>query len=323
MDKMLKRKYMSEFGLTVYTSHHILIPISELDNIDDNIDYHLYSIMASNKLIVDKHSINLSKEGFSCIIIEVNEDIENKIFIKNLILHKDIDHSKMQVDLVYPYESITFKGVSQNNEEFNITVDTLSLTYNLTMDIPWNLDVLYIGQSYGENGERKAQDRLKSHSTFQKILSDCHSKYHNKKLYLFLMEMTPLLTTTFDGISKNYEKSDEEDKAHMSKIFENLPQYKQIINISEAALINYFKPKYNVNFVENFPDKAHLGYTQYYNLDYNHLTVEIDMDFTILGGVIFSSHSNSIDRRNRYIKYSLHNEKVRKNMYDIFKPTNL
>jgi|GEM_PF-3100290 len=34
----------------------------------------------------------------------------------------------------------------------------------------------------------------------------------------------------------------------------------QIINITEAALINYFKPPYNVNFVENFPNVRHKGY---------------------------------------------------------------
>lgn len=320
---MIKRKYMAEFGLTVFTSYRNLFPISELENVEDDVDYHLYSIMASNKLIIDKSSIVQSEEGISFVINELKDNTENRIFIKNFLLHEDIDHSKIKIELQYPYESITFKGSSKNNEPFNITLDTHYLVYFCNLTLPWNLEILYIGQSYGENGERKAQDRLKSHSTFQKILSDCHSKYQDKKLYLFLMEMTPLLMTTFDGRSKDYEKSDEEDKAHISKIFENPPQYKQIINISEAALINYFKPKYNVNFIENFPDKAHLGYKQYYDLDYNHLTVEIDMDFSIRGGVIFSSHNNSIDRRNRYIKYSLHNEKFRKNMYDIFKPTNL
>ncbi len=319
---MIKRKYMAEFGLTVFTSYRNLIPISELDNIEDDNDYHLYSIMASNKLIIDKSSIILSEEGVSCIILKIQENIENKIFINNLLLHEDIDHSKIEFDLKYPYETITFKGLSKSNTPFDITVDTHYLAYFYASGLSWDLEVLYIGQSYGENGERKAQDRLKSHSTFQKILSDCHSKYQDKKLYLFLMEMTPLLTTTFDGISKNYEKSDEEDKKHIEQIFANPPKYKQIINISEAALINYFKPKYNVNFIENFPDKAHIGYRQYYDLDYNHLTVEIDMDFSIPNNVIFSSKTNNLDRRNRFVKYSLHNEKFRKNMYDIFKLTN-
>ncbi len=32
-------------------------------------------------------------------------------------------------------------------------------------------------------------------------------------------------------------------------------------------MINYFKPEYNINFVENFPDENHRGYRQYFDLD--------------------------------------------------------
>ena len=39
-------------------------------------------------------------------------------------------------------------------------------------------------------------------------------------------------------------------------------KYNQIINITEAAMINYFKPPYNINFIDNFPDKNHKGYSQ-------------------------------------------------------------
>src|ERR1700731_1186370 len=35
-----------------------------------------------------------------------------------------------------------------------------------------NLEVIYVGQAYGESGARSAIDRLKAHSTLQKVLAD-------------------------------------------------------------------------------------------------------------------------------------------------------
>ena len=70
-------------------------------------------------------------------------------------------------------------------------------------------------------------------------------------------------------------KSDSEDSEHIKNVICNLPIENQVINIAEAAIINYFKPEYNKMYVENFPDVNHKGYKQYYDLDYNALIVEI------------------------------------------------
>lgn len=64
--------------------------------------------------------------------------------------------------------------------------------------------------------------------------------------------------------------------------------------IVEAAMINYFKPEYNVNFVENFPDKNHKGYRQYFDLDYNMLTIEIDLSFDDAPSVQFYTSTNKV-----------------------------
>ena len=84
---------------------------------------------------------------------------------------------------------------------------------------------------------------------------------------------------SFDGISKVFTKSEDESLEHLKNVCSDLPQENQVINIVEAAMINYFKPEYNINFVENFPDENHRGYRQYFDLDYNSLTVEVDLDF--------------------------------------------
>ena len=134
-----------------------------------------------------------------------------------------------------------------------------------------------------------------------------------------LMEFSPQLNMSFDGITERFTMSEEENQKHMEEVFLNPLEEQQMINITEAALINYFKPEYNVNFVENFPDESHKGYKQYFDLDYNSLFVEIDLDFgDYLMRQLYTS-TNRINSSYDYIHYNLFNDDNRLSMYEIFK----
>lgn len=123
---------------------------------------------------------------------------------------------------------------------------------------------------------------------------------------------------SFDGISKVFTKSEDESLEHLKNVCSDLPQENQVINIVEAAMINYFKPEYNINFVENFPDENHRGYRQYFDLDYNSLTVEVDLDFDNTPSIQLYTDTNRIANSFDFIRYSLFNDNNRKSMYDIF-----
>ena len=90
------------------------------------------------------------------------------------------------------------------------------------------------------------------------------------------------------------------------------------INITEAALINYFKPEYNVNFIDNFPDENHKGYKKYYDLDYNALSVELDLEFDHAPIIQLYTSTNRINSSFDFIRYQLFNDNERSNMYEIF-----
>jgi hypothetical protein len=94
--------------------------------------------------------------------------------------------------------------------------------------------------------------------------------------------------------------------------------YEQVINISEAAIINFFKPLYNEKFIDNFPLDSHQSYKQYYDLDYNALTVEIDMEFEDSPQIALVSSQNKISCVWDFVQYNLFNDPDRKSMYDIF-----
>lgn len=139
------------------------------------------------------------------------------------------------------------------------------------------LEVLYVGQAYAE-GKRSALDRLKSHSTLQKILADIHHNMPDDEILLLAFEYVPYqVTSSFDGIDKAAIR-DERDSKRFSSILDNPLTEHQQICLVEAALIRYFTPTYNHVYKESFPATDQAILTSCYSLDFSGLIVEIDTE---------------------------------------------
>jgi hypothetical protein len=261
------------------------------------------------KLTFLKHSFVVRKEGFR-VDINIKSETENRTETFDICFHPYLDHTLFKYTFDKPSKSLTIQA--KNGGGVIARVMSLYLEQRGHLDC----EIVYIGQSFGKNGERDALSRLKSHSTLQEIQADHLFQSPESDIAITLWEFTPRLLTSFDGRTKNYEKSMEEDSKHMEEILKDPPLKinKQIINITEAALINYFKPEYNDKFKNNFPDVEHLGYKYYYDLDFNSVLVELDPT---------AINVNLYSKEKKYkifnpIKYTLHPENVRKSMFDIF-----
>jgi len=299
----MERKYMAEAGLNVYTSHKTLIPVENLQELEsiDKRKYHIYSILSYPQMYFSKEKTYTDNDGISICLFSTNNGVETEYVLQKMKIHDDLNHSNILFNTTYPYVSLEIEindnAFMQLHPEFVVNPITiyahdLFFSYSYQLVSKQEYEVLCIGQSYGKRGERTAITRLSSHPTLQTILTDCQSKYSDKHIYLLLLEVTPLLNMTFDGISKKYTKSIEESDKHLEDVLQNLPEEQQIVNISEAALINYFKPPYNKNFIENFPNKSHKGYKQYFDLDYNCFSFEMDLEFNYCAPVQLYSSSN-------------------------------
>ena len=149
-------------------------------------------------------------------------------------------------------------------------------------------EVLYVGQAYAE-GRRSAFERLKSHSTLQKILAENQYNSPDNETFLFTFEYAPYrFITQMDGRAKNAIK-DERDSDRFTSILENPLTEHQQICLTEAALIRYFSPKYNEIYKESFPSPSHKILQQCYELDFSGLIVEINTDE--LGFFLYSQKS--------------------------------
>ncbi|WP_160171765.1 hypothetical protein [Endozoicomonas elysicola] len=137
------------------------------------------------------------------------------------------------------------------------------------------LEVLYIGQAFG-NGTRSAHERLKSHSTLQKILADSYHKYPDSEISVLMVKFEPYqLLITMDG-SSNVKNDNNVENNRFRSILENSLSEKQQIGIVEAALIRYFQPFYNDKFKIKFPSPKVKVLKKCYELDFSGLVVEIN-----------------------------------------------
>lgn len=309
------RKYFAEFGLDVSTSYKTLIPVEHLEEVNDGHKYHIYFILSCEKIFIEPDSIVQTKNGIFLKLYRIEYGEKSYYPDAKFALDTRIDHNEIKLECKFPYTTLKV----EIDDEKKVTIDSQVILNCQQTCQPWMFNVLYVGQSYGKDGSRLAQERLLSHSTLQKILTDCNSKYPDKRIYIFLLELNPILNTTMDGISKVYSVSENDEQAHFKNVFDNPLKMNQIVNITEAALINYFKPHYNEKFVDNFPNTNHKGYTQYFDLDYHSLVVELDLEFDYpYPDIQFYSEANSIKSSWNFIEYNLHNDPNRSSMYELF-----
>ena len=130
-----------------------------------------------------------------------------------------------------------------------------------------SLEVLYVGQAYGSNGERTAPDRLRSHSTLQAIYSRVISRSPDQEIWLSLWSFDTKLLLSMDGRWSQYQTPLEEDDAHLDQVWDTPLNEQQKINLTEAAIIYYFQPEFNVQFKNEFPSPVHSTYAQCYSCD--------------------------------------------------------
>lgn len=321
------RKYQSEFGLDVYTNYKAIIPPSQLKLIEtDNHKYHIYGILLAPKFFCVPESIVYYTDHFEIKLFSDSFGLHQEYTVP-IAIHDSLNHTKIIIESPHPHSILKVKiedtdwlSLNDENEEMlEIQVGELFdfVANSLVQTLKYK--VLYIGQSYGKRGERSAIDRLSSHETLQQILIDSQRDYPDYEIKIMLLEMAYRLHFGIASAKTPVQECDDADNQHIKNVLTTLPVEQQVINITEAAIINYFKPCYNMTFIENFPSNKHKSYHQYYELDYNDLVVEIDMGFDSYPFVELFSDTAEISSSLAFIHYKLDNNPNRDSMYSMFR----
>lgn len=257
-------------------------------------------------------------------------------FKKGKLTLKLISDEKDRVK--FPVEIIDSEKKPLDIKKLTLSSDSRFLTINggprySSIDVMLNcpnfypgFKVLYIGQAQGKKQSRTANDRLVSHKTLQKIMSDVEQGIldYEIRVLTFSIKETKIATTLGDNFLQDnfsYEEIDRiiKDKKQLDyyseKIQEEMtrfPSSESQINIVEAKLINYFKPQYNVQFKkDNVPNKNHSSYKDYFTQHFNSMIINLSK-FVIgssFADCTFYTDSRSFNPRDEQIDYQIDGNK--------------
>lgn len=313
----MKRKYTTEYCLGFLNSYTAMLTAQQLlsggtmtqGQIESIANCHIYIITARPAPYFKADSIKHENNKLSGTICYKIDGIEKSIEFENYSWK--LEHDAVSLNCKYPYKEI----ISYNAEGKEVTYVAASFLANIFLnpgsdgltDLN-NYEVLYVGQSLGNQGNRNAYDRLKSHSTLQKILSQTGYDYPDKEVMIFMHEFKhENMFTSMDGRAIDADKSDKNEERLMNAI-KNPPDKKQKIGMIEAALIRYFQPYYNEMYKIKFPSTKHKILKSCYALDISGLVVELNtenLNYHLYSSTIISKHHhmaqidlfNSLERR--------------------------
>ncbi|NWJ53052.1 MAG: hypothetical protein HXX14_19540 [Bacteroidetes bacterium] len=318
---MHSRKYVSEFGLNMHLTHTLVLQQDELKMVGKynyfNADNpcHIYLICRRPRILIDPDHFFVNKEKIVFAFkVQRQSSFENlKIEFPNEFMT-----TNFKLNSCYPFN---FFELLKDDEIF-LQGKTAFLFQKYSQKFTEYLDfeVLYIGQSYGVEGARTAPERLQSHSTLQGIYSEAILKNPDCEIWMILTSFEQILITSMDGTKKVNDEEKEMNSDHLHKVTKAFLndglKEQQVINFTEAALIRYFQPPYNIEYKDTFPNPAHTSYSECYDLDINSICIELNTE-----NINCRLFTETIKTNwNHMHDFFLHSHEDRKSMFDFEKP---
>lgn len=315
-----EQKYFTEFALLNASGTCIILRPTDIDNayknppqtIEELKNCHIYTICTRPRIKIDINSIIIEEKeitGFFTFLTELDNKIPFWIHKKSFF--EDFKYFKRSL------EKPDFIEVYSNTDELISTFPEVLLpcTFSRFGDNKYftDLKVVYVGQAYGESGERDAITRLKSHSTLQKILSDINATDYNQEVLICLFRYSdPRYILSMDGHG-NPKITGDVDLNRASTLMSTPPEEKNNITVVEASLIRFFQPKYNKIFKDSFPSTNQKMLHHCYNYDFSGIVTEIDTEDLSIS--LFSDYVKS--SWHHIAKFDLHNETDRRKFFDM------
>ncbi len=279
-----KKKYLSEFAVSLYSARWIITPASQfmsggaMDEQEQEVagNCHIYAI---GKLPIISYCKDSFKYENGNLSGHVMYQIEGKVRKKEFSFEFPLLDNAVEVKLSkYPHrEVVTLDQLGNKIRYLPASIVSMDLKWHFENSELRDIEVLYIGQAFGD-GTRNAFDRLKNHSTLQKILAQAQYESPEYEVQILTFEYAPYrIIYSMDGKAENVI-SDYRDMDRFRSITNNHLSEREQVCLAEAALIRYFQPRYNEIYKDNFPCDKHKILESCYDLDFSGLIVEINTE---------------------------------------------
>ena len=308
-------KNISEFGLNMVASRSVILQDEDVDKLDEHFDgnapkFHIYIIGSRPRITFDPAKFEFTPESIHGAFV-VHRAAE-RIAIPFKCPHPPQGRVD-RLESAWPHTTFTFL---LGDHEVLTGKTALFAAGFPPLREHIDLEVLYVGQSFGTAGEREAADRLQSHATLQQILGEASRLQPDREVWLTLFQFEELVIAAFDGRLGSTDADIEADDGRIDRICSGCVSEQQKINFTEAALIRYFEPRFNKTFRTNFPSPLHKSYAECYALDLNMVAVELGTEELYL-----RLYSQAKARQwIHFATFPLHDQNERRYMLDLLKP---
>lgn len=242
----MTKRLPTEFAIIMNLDKMMILQQSELEFVNqqnyfnEHSPCHLYFVCKRPRLTINPDYFEIDKQTVS---LKIRVHYESKVKEHKLKFYNNLGTTNAQLIAIYPYgkfQIITKKGVWCDAKVSPFVQSYPSLKINSDF---LDMEVLYIGQSYGVDGARTAPDRLKNHSTLQGIYAEAISNNPDSEIWLALASFEQVNIMMMDGRTKFTEEELENDKSRMRHVSDKLNwegiNEQQKINFTEASLIKY------------------------------------------------------------------------------------
>lgn len=313
---MPEQKYFSEVTLGLCNESVALLRPSDINKVRNDPmtpihtkNAHIYAIGKRPRLSIKPNSLH---QDSNYVYGVLHRHIDGERLSRDFRLARTLLNPEAVNFGVSKYPHNKFLALNSKGKEIHILPVTLFIPHILTPFDPWgDVEIIYIGQAFGKAGERSALDRLKDHSTLQKIQADVLSNEPDMEIVILLFNYDhPLRFSIHDGIGKPRITS-EQDEQHYLRVLRTDIRYSDITTLAEAGLIRYFQPHYNTVYKDSFPTSDMKSLQQCYDLDLLALSVELNTEDIYINTY---SHKTSC-REHHMTKYDLHSDAERRRFF--------
>lgn len=288
----IKRKFMAEAGVNLYSSGATVFRPADLYRYGQDVNVraalegcNIYLICRRQRISIDPYTLRVSDGLLHGTFRHHGADIfdfEDFDFFQTRYL-LDNNNQPVRFSIAKTTNSSGFEAVvlDEQNRCSTMPAHALIANTNHKLNNRTDLEVLYVGQAYGKQGARLAVDRLSDHTTFQRILAESAETNPCDEILLlfFRYEHAKNIISTAGDFSAEPTASVDEEQRHLQSSGTLKLDRRTRITLAEAALINYFKPKYNILHKNSFHPKRMKKLKtleKLFELDLTALTVEIN-----------------------------------------------
>ncbi|MFI6265332.1 hypothetical protein [Micromonospora sp. NPDC051006] len=270
---MTTRKFFTELGINVTVLDQYMGRQRELQNEKSfPVTCNLYMVTRRPRMSIDPGSVGFHAGRMTGILrIQRQSQFDEVPFS---VSTKDLGRGPFRYESEWPHEE--YRVYDADGEVSGGIVALAAVEFGMILARRVPHEVLYVGQAFGKAGERTAFDRLKSHSTLQRIYAECPP---DKEIWLHLCRVSDITLFMEFNPQVPSRTTDEEDEQHRNRVLRRIHSVgfaeREAVAIGEAGLIRYFQPQYNEKFRNNYPDPKHVHISTCYDLDLATIAVEL------------------------------------------------